>query len=255
MNDNHTSGSNRLPYPAAAAVFLLCAAIGALATACCARLDGTDGGVYSLLSGVVLSAAMLLAVRRCGGPDFAPRGTYFSRYLPLVLLFPAIFLVLRPGMLSGLPPTGELLLWSLSLLAEVLWEELLFRQGALLLFGRRELFQPRTVLFTNLVFGAYCLFRGICFTPVGSGPAAQIAAAVCMGVFFTALLLRTKNVFVPATAAFLTRFTAGLPSHGAVGGQEEDLLSALFLCALAVVVGGTLILRGRRAERRNGQAQ
>ena len=253
MNEDRTLESKRLPYLAAAAVFLLGAAVGALATACCARLDGTDGGVYSLLAGVVLSAAMLIAVRRCGGPRCAPRGTYFSRYLPLVLLFPAIFLVLRPGMLSASPPFGELLLWGLSLLAEVLWEELFFRQGALLLFGRRELFQPRTVLLTNLIFGAYCLFRGICFTPVGSGPPAQALAAACMGIFFTALLLRTTNVLVPVTAAFLTRFIAGLPARSAAGGPEEDLLSALFLCAMALAVGGTLILRGRRAERKAGQ--
>lgn len=251
MNRNRTSGSKRLPYPAAAAVFLLAAAAGALAAEFCSRLDGTDrGGLYTILAGVILSAAMLFAVRRAGDPPCMPRGTYFCRYLPLVLLFPAIFLVFRPGMLSGFPPIGELLLWGLSLLAQVFWEELFFRQGALLLFGRRELFQPRTAVFTNLVFGAYCLFRGIGFTSLSSGPAIQALAAACMGIFFTALLLRTKNVLVPVTAAFLTRFTAGLPSRGAAGGPEEDLLSALFLCAMALVVGGTLILRGRRAEQK-----
>ena len=194
---------------------------------------------------------MLLIIRRSDGPGCMPRGTLFSRYLPLVLLFPAIFLVLRPGMFSRVPPSGEFVLWSLNLLTAVFWEELFFRHVALLLFGRGGLFRLPAVLFVNLIFGAFCFFCGIRFLPAGS-EAAQAAAAVCTGVFLTSLLLRTRNVLVPMLASFLMRFTAWLSGRSSLGSQEEDLLSALILCALALTVGGILILRGRRAEQKNG---
>ena len=53
-------------------------------------------------------------------------------------------------------------------------------------------------------------------------------------------------------ASFLMRFTAWLSGRSSLGSQEEDLLSAMILCALALTVGGILILRGRRAEQKNG---
>lgn len=231
-----------LPWVQAAGVYLLCAAVGMLLSAAVRQ-----SVPLSLAVGILLTAVLLLVFRRR-----APltEEKYFSKYLPLVLLFPALYLVMHTGELPA-AEFGTALLRVLCIALEAVWVELLFRQGTLLLFSRQEMFHLRTVIFTCAVFGASCLLLNYRFAPTGAGLALDVMLSVCMGVFLTALLLRTKNVLVPMTAHFLMRLTTLLlcgPDGGGSGIPEDDILSALFLCALPLVIGGILIARGRKRE-------
>ena len=238
----------RLPlsFPLACAAYLLAAAVCVLPAVLCRRL----GTVPSMLCSVVLTALLLLIIRCCSGLAPLKEGKYFSKYLPLVLLFPALYLVVRPISGAGGLTLSEFLPWCACLLTEVLWEELLFRYGAQLLYGRRELFRLRTLIPTAVIFGAGAPLLLLRFAPVPYGNALAVCVALCAAVFLTALQLRTKNVLVPMTAHFLMRFTAEFTDRfsSGSGAPEDGLLSALLLCALPLVIGGILISRGRRAE-------
>ena len=238
----------RLPlsFSLACAVYLLAAAVCVLPAVLCRRL----GTVLSVLCSVVLTALLLCVFRCCG--ELAPlkEGKFFSKYLPLVLLFPALYLVVRPISGAGGLTLSEFLPWCAQMLTAVLWEELLFRYGAQLLFGRAELFRLRTLIPTAVIFGAGAPFLLLRFAPVPHGNALAVCVAVCAAVFLTALQLRTKNVLVPMTAHFLMRFTVEFTDRFAsgVGAPEEDLFGTLLLCAAPLIIGGILIARGRRAE-------
>ena len=238
-----------LSFPRACAVYLLSAAVCVLLAVLC-RTPASPPS--STLCNVVLTALLLVVFRRCGGLAPLKEGKYFSKYLPLVLLFPALYLVMRTGAFPDGAGLGPTLLRVLCIAPEVLWTELLFRQGAALLFGRQETFHLRTVIFTCAVFGAGCLLLDCRLAPTAANPALDATLSMCMGVFLTALLLRTKNVLVPMTAQFLMRFTVGLTDRFSAGSSfgtpEDDLFAALLLCALPLVIGGILIARGRKAE-------
>ena len=237
---------SRLPlsFPRACVWYLIVSAVCVLAAALF-RVDP----LTSFWFGALLSVA-LLRIFRNGSSTSLTEGIYFSKYLPLVLMFPALYLVMHTGAVPvvGFGPT---LLRVLRIAFEVIWVELLFRQGALLLFSRQEMFHLRSLIFTCAVFGASCLLLNYRFAPTGAGLALDVMLSVCMGVFLTALLLRTRNVLVPMTAHFLMRLTTLLlcgPDGGGSGIPEDDILSALFLCALPLVIGGILIARGRKRE-------
>ena len=155
---------------------------------------------------------------------------------------------MNAGPLTASLPFGNTAYWLIGLISEVLWEELFFRHGARLLFGRKLLFQPRAVLFTCLTYGVFH-FLGSLFGPVGA-LWADALLSVCMGVFLTALYLRTKNIFVPIAAHFLMRFTTELffRYSDVPGSLNAGILFAVFYALVLLVIGGILLIRGARAE-------
>ena len=211
------------------------------------RLLGT-GELVSVIADLLLAAVLLLSLRIFGDTRQLVEGSIISRYLPLVLLLPAFALVANPAPLRGSLPLGETILWVLGLVAEAMWEELFFRHTALRLFGRKAMFSVRVTAFTALVFGGRCLMN-VLFVPFPAALSEALLTA-CSGVFFSALYLRTKNIFVPVLAHFLMNFCKELFPRlsGSPVFFADDTLAAAACGVLFLIIGGILIFRGRRVE-------
>ena len=247
---NEQNYRERLSFPRAGAVYLLGAMLGTLLVAGCACMDTVygSGELFAVIAKLLMIAALVLTCRVFGGLKKLTEGGYFSRYLPLVLVFPACSLVMNAGPLTASLPFRDAAYWVAGLLTEVLWEELFFRHGARLLFGRKLLFRPKTIVFTSLVYGV-CHLLGSLFDPV-SALWADALLSVCIGLFLTALYLRTKNILVPMTAHFLMRFTTELflRCSDAPGSLNAGILFTAFYALVLLVIGSILLIRGARAE-------
>jgi len=211
------------------------------------QLTGT-GELFAVIANILLAAVLFLSILISGGVPQLAEGSLLSRYLPLVLLMPAFTLVMSSTPLHGTLPLGETALWLLGLLAEAVWEELFFRHTALRLFGRKAMFSIRVIAFTALVFGGRCMINAL-FVPVSAALAESLFTA-CVGVFLTALYLRTKHILVPVLAHFLMDFCGELflRLSGSSASFPYDFLSSTACGALLLVIGGILLFRGRRKE-------
>ena len=148
----------------------------------------------------------------------------------------------------ALPPAAEMLAWIVTLLVTVAWEELLLRHLAVLLLGRRGAFGFVGAAGTSIICGLCCFASLLLFIPFSSVlPQALLAA--CAALFLLALYLRTKNIFVSATANFLMRFAVRFfPLFSASDAPGNPWPLTLLYSATLLIVGSILLIRGKQVE-------
>lgn len=254
MNLMNKTNLTRRSTPAALALYFVHAAAATLIMAA-AVLIGTALNIetaFVVVIALLITAVGLLHIRRAkGGLRALVEGPYISKYIALSLILPAIALCMGMIPLSAspvLPPPVELFAWIITLLATVSWEELLLRHLAVLLLGRRGAFSFAGAAGTGIVCGL-CCFASLLFSVPFSDVLPQALLAACAALFLLALYLRTKNIFVSATANFLMRFAVRFfPLFSASETKDSVWPLTLLYSATLLIVGGILLIRGKHVE-------